>query len=72
MKKLTSFDDVDLVWAAMKYCEGKHHLNEEFFKGVWEFLVAWGRITDKQRQAVKKFIRRNRIDVEVWGTMNDK
>lgn len=71
MKKISSFDDVDLVWAAMKYCEGKHHLNGDFFKSVWDFMVASGNITMKQRKAVIKFIKRHNIDIEAWSSLNE-
>jgi hypothetical protein len=60
------FDDCDLVWACLRYCEGKHHIDPTFVNGVWEFMRARGTITDGQRSAILRFIQRERIDVGKW------
>jgi hypothetical protein len=66
MNKYKHFDDVELVWACKSYCEGKHHIDSSFIEGVWQFLVARDKITEKQRDAVIRFVKREKIDVEKW------
>lgn len=66
MKRLTKYDDADIVWACIRYCEGKYHLKDDFFWGLWSYLSSYSALTEKQRNVVEKFIRRERIDVEKW------
>jgi len=61
------FDDCDLVWACFRYIEGKHHIDPTFINGVWQFMVARGHITQGQKEAILKFIKREKIDVAKWS-----
>jgi|GEM_PF-3270407 len=61
------FEDSEIMWACVRYCEGKDQLNEEFFKGVWNYFIFRNNISDKQREAVLKFIKKEKIDVKKWS-----
>jgi len=66
MKK-RQYDDSELVWACLKFIEGKHHINGSFIISVWNFLVKVGTITERQRECVKRFVKKHKIDVEKWS-----